>query len=318
MRGHLDVVEAGDRDVLRHAQLLPQAFLQRAVGQDVVAAEHGARPLRQAQQGRHGLARGRHGVGALEHCGVGKANVALGQGTAKAGQAIGGAVVAGADAGDDAETAMADVEQVVGDALRLALVVPADRGPRGRRVVVAGGDEGHAAAEQHRRRFGRVSRADQHQPVDAALEQRPHFGGFLSEVVAAAGEQERVAADVDRLLQSFDDPSEQGAVDRRHDRSHRARALRRERARRAVGHVAGVAQHALGARAQGRSHLVRVVEHARQRGRRDAAARRQSLERARLCRSSGSAFRFGHGRKHRRALNRASTAPGITRGCSSS
>ena len=57
MRGHVDVVDADDRDIFRHAQVMRADGVQDAQRHEIVVRDHGCRPLRgrQGQDGAHRL-----------------------------------------------------------------------------------------------------------------------------------------------------------------------------------------------------------------------------------------------------------------------
>ncbi|MNT23217.1 hypothetical protein D3C72_1586290 [compost metagenome] len=197
----------------------------------------------------------------------------------EAGDPVGGAVVVLGDAGDHAQAAVADIQQVVGDTLRGGGVVPAHRRPRFAIAVVAGGDEWDALGLQELVKLGVAATADQHHGVHAALYQRAHLARLARRTVIGAGQQQLVAVVVDGLLHAVDQLGEQGAVDRGDDGAHRAGLARGQRTGRAVGYIARFGQQGHGAGAQVGPHFFRVIQHPRQGGRGNAAAGGDGLQR---------------------------------------
>jgi hypothetical protein len=195
-----------------------------------------------------------------------------------AGGALAGTVVALVRRGDEAEAAMPERDEMLRQRARRRAVVEADAGVPVHPVDTPGQHVRPRELVEEREELRIVVEADEDDRVDAALEKPrrdPHLG---REIVVMRREDERIAALVEGALERARRPCVESVVEGRDDGAHRVGALRAESARRAVRHVAQLANRLLHARQRPGLEPGGKVEGARDGGGRDGGAARHVPE----------------------------------------
>jgi len=134
--------------------------------------------------------------------------------------AVGCAVIVARDSRDDAEAAVADVDEIASDALGLGNVVPAHAWPWRVRVVMAGRHEGNGLGAQQFIDVRTATASDEQHSIDATFEQRAYFTCLAFGLVVGAREKELETVLLDRLLEAIDEAGEERAVDGRYGGTH--------------------------------------------------------------------------------------------------
>ena len=105
----------------------------------------------------------------------GQPDISAREGPKEALYAVGCAVIVARDSRDDAEAAVADVDEIASDALGLGNVVPAHAWPWRVRVVMAGRHEGNGLGAQQFIDVRTATASDEQHSIDATFEQRAYF-----------------------------------------------------------------------------------------------------------------------------------------------
>ena len=239
LRGKLDVVEPGDGKVLGHADAALAAFEHRAEGEQVVATHQRSEveafgALEQFAQRGAPVSQGKR---RLDDAPV-RLQATGGKGLAHAGEALAGAVVAGGVAREHGELLVPELEEVLRDLRRCETVGKPDAVPVATRVERPGEFARHAGLLDRLEQFALVVRADQHEPVHAALQQRARDRDLGVGRVIKGGEEQRVARRGEFLRDRLGRAGEDRVVHSGQHGADGARAPRGQRARRTMRHVA--------------------------------------------------------------------------------
>ena len=281
------IVETGDRELLRHGDALRQSLEQHAQRDHVVAADERARQMLAVDELRQSTTAVADGVGDLYGCIGVQAKTVGYEPLADRFETLARAVVAGGDAGDHADAAVAERDQVIDDGKARLAVGEADIRPAPARIVSPGVDVDRAAAIQ--RLIGGIGMivADQEQAFDATLEQPLHLDGFRVEVVVGDRNQQRVFGSLQLTLEGVDAGGENRVVQGRDHRADGVGPVGGKRPRAGVREVAELRHDGRDTFAQRRLDQRRAVENARHRGRGNPGLLR-NVELRRL------AFALGH------------------------
>ena len=268
-RAEVGVVDAGDRDLVGDPHALLAARDHAADREDVVGRDHRGRPLLQREQALHH--RGRRGEvdRPVLSAALVELEAGLGQRGPHPGAALERAVIALGDGAQQAETAMAERDQVPGHLEGRSAVVEADARVAPQRVDAPGQHVGPAVALEQGEEGRVVVQADEHERVDAVADQLlgdPHLG---LEVVVVLGQHQGIALRVEHRLHRARGARIERVVERRHDRADHLAAVPAQRARRAVWDVAQLGDRLAHQVLRARVDLVGRVEDARHGRRRD-------------------------------------------------
>ncbi len=274
----VEVVEADHRQLPRHREAAAFGFQQDAIGDDVVAADHGGRAVFQVQQIARGLAGIVQRIGHLDMPLRALLDIVLGKCPPEARDAGAGAVVVALKRGHDADPPVTEFDDVQRRAMGGALIVGADTRVGAIGLVDPDIDEGHRIVRKQLAQRVVMAIAAQHQAVDAASDQAARLLQFGVEIVTAGGHEQHVADRREIFLQRRDAAREHGVVDGRNNRAQRARAARRQGARRGMRNVADGLDGLRDARAQFGPDHVGAVERARDRRDRHAGLRRHGAD----------------------------------------
>src|SRR5882724_13495314 len=200
----VEVVEADHRQLPRHREAAAFGFQQDAIGDDVVAADHGGRAVFQVQQIARGLAGIVQRIGHLDMPLRALLDVVLGKCPPEARDAGAGAVVVALKRGHDADPPVTEFDEVQRRAMGGALIVGADTGVGAIRLVDPDIDKRHRIVRKQLAQRVVMAIAAQHQAVDAASDQAARLLQFGVEIVTAGGHEQHVADRREIFLQRRD------------------------------------------------------------------------------------------------------------------
>jgi hypothetical protein len=148
------------------------------------------------------------------------------------------AIVVLAQSGDHADAAMAEIDQIIRRPGRGGGIVEADAGTLARQAE--GLHHRDAVPGNAGMQIRMVDVPDQHQPVDAALQQEGRLAQLVFQVVAGIGRDQGVAGLAQPVLEARQDAHERLVLDVGHHGAHRHEPAGRERPGGAIGHEAQI------------------------------------------------------------------------------
>ncbi|CAN5344600.1 hypothetical protein BH09PSE6_BH09PSE6_10290 [soil metagenome] len=237
-RGLLDIVEAGHRQIGRHCKTVLAGLIDRADGLQVGGADQRRRPLAALQQLAQRDAAAVETERLLDQpLGPERQSGRL-ERRARAGGARPHAFVACRQAVAQRDAGVAMIEDQARHPGRRVVVGEADAMRISRLVDRPGQHARQAMPANQLVHFGRMVVADQHDGVDAALDDGARDLDLAIAPVFVAGHQQLVTVRPQGLLQRMDRAGEDRIAERRIDGGHRAGAPRCQRLGGAVAHVA--------------------------------------------------------------------------------